>query len=399
MASDFSFPTLVARNLSFWQQWVDTQGVDALRSLDEERENLFNAVDHGLQYPDTSLHAAQLVLLLFPLIEHRGYWEEWLSIVKRAAAATDLPVEQLAQLYNQAGQLHQWLQQHPQAIALHQTTLTIAKQHKLYREQFSAHVQLSNSLYRSHNLETALVHAHHAKEITDHHHNLAPREHGALYNCFGLVALAHGRAIEAIPHFEQACRYFEQCEDVKAESVALNNLGITYEHLSQFTASRDSFDKAIRLLSATEFELEKVRVWLNKGAYYIKLEEFSLAEKCFRQANSCHLWRSPDYRHQSLVSTNLGYVLIELGRVQEAIVFLEKAITLWELINDQLFLGNALYELGRAFLKDGQFDNSTQSLSKAILSLTECPQTAWSKTLLDEATALHKESQKWSDEL
>ncbi|MGB1252990.1 MAG: tetratricopeptide repeat protein [Candidatus Promineifilaceae bacterium] len=378
--------TFTTLNLRYWQRWVETIGLANVAQLDNEQQNLFKAASLGLRLSATAPHSAQLISDLFELIRQRHYWADWLPLIEHAIDIPTLSEKLTVDLLNQAGLLLHLLQKNGGAVAKHQLALALAQSAQLTYQQLVTHTNLSNAYLGSHQYELAQAHAAEAKRIIGRLPILPKRNSASVHNCLGLIALEKGMLESAIQNLLTAAELFAQVNDIAFQATALSNLGVAYIRNKQLALAVEAFYKAYGVLEFTSFELEKVRVWINLGAYFAKLEQYEQALHWFQLADTPYLWHSVDYRQQAFVLHNLGYAYVKLSRSGEGIIYLERAESLWRSLDDKLHLGNTLMDLGYAQAAVQDPRQAVISLKQAVHHLSLFPDNAWAHSLILKAT-------------
>ncbi len=66
--------------VAYWRRRTQITADDTMRQLNRERQNLFQAVQFGLELPQTQHDAATVAWQVFDLVERQGYWQEWIPV-------------------------------------------------------------------------------------------------------------------------------------------------------------------------------------------------------------------------------------------------------------------------------------------------------------------------------
>ncbi|MGD8857320.1 MAG: tetratricopeptide repeat protein, partial [Chloroflexota bacterium] len=122
------FISSVAANLAYWCDHEGLADPRAWPALDRERRNLFQAVEYGLQLPQTWSAAADLALKSYTYVFERGYWSEWTPVLEQALSAC--PDENSAvkwRLAQQLGSFYRRLRRLDDAEAFHEQAEAVAR--------------------------------------------------------------------------------------------------------------------------------------------------------------------------------------------------------------------------------------------------------------------------------
>lgn len=113
------FTASIASGLEYWQAQTENSSDETISRLDARRQNLMRIVSYGLKLAPTQQAAAAVCLQAFPLIERRGYWQEWIPLLKSAANNIHDDLVLQVKLLNRLGELYRISRQLPAAIETH----------------------------------------------------------------------------------------------------------------------------------------------------------------------------------------------------------------------------------------------------------------------------------------
>ena len=155
-------------------------------------------------------------------------------------------------------------------------------------------------------------------------------------------ARAQGFAKRLLAHYPE---YLGDAEaDLSTEVARLGESGAKLE--------RGDAEAALTLLDEVTLPLLEAETQTQCGTARVLLGDAEAAEHAFREAVAS------DPKHYRAL-TNLGNVLLEAGRIDEAIPFYERALVLNE------DFANAHHNLGVAYRRKGQVSRSVASIRKA----------------------------------
>jgi tetratricopeptide (TPR) repeat protein len=373
------FAQFIATNIAYWQERVTGINDESISTLDDDKGNLFQAVQFGLAYPTTTAEAVELVITLFPLIERRGYWSEWVPIVLQAIDQAETS-QKRAQLLNQLGTLYRVLHLLDKALEAHGRVITVSDAEIPSDTVVKAHIHMASIYYLQHAYDSA----HHHGEIAL---ALMPAsspnsDRASLYNTLGLIAVDRGMYQEALTLYQSAVELYRMTDEMTYLAMTIDNMGIAYDRSGNLHQAMQCFDESIAILNQTSSEMQKSMVLLNKGITFYKLGDLVHAEEMLRKAYSPYLQQSSSLRHKAFVTSNLGCIILEQNRPQEAAYFFSIAVTLWEEMDDTLMLGNTLGDLGRAHIAMLNIEEARWHLDRALELVAQFPDNAWAQNEL-----------------
>ncbi len=153
---------------------------------------------------------------------------------------------------------------------------------------------------------------------------------------------------------------FEFKETVRsASTVSLTQLAIPGKAASEYQRAQAEFAKGNfdaglkRMERAVEIAPRFATAWNDLGTIRYKRQEYAKAEECFRRALDAD---SASY----MPLVNLGGVLINLGRIEEALGYNQRAVA----ARPSDALANS--QLGQTYFRLGQLDNAVKYLEAAV---------------------------------
>ena len=376
-----TFIRRIAANLQYWQQQTENVSDSTLLTLDTERHNLHRAVRYGLQVPETARMAAEVAANLFNLVERRGYWLEWLPLLEKIVySPLHANHEHIPKFMNQLGFLYRLTRDFKRAEEMHQQAVERALAEEGLYTLGVSYFNLGNVYFETHAFEKARTFAMKAiASFTEADRSIEAQQYAAVYNLLGLVARAEGKSEMAQSYFEKAITYWRQTNDKTYLARSLSNLGLTLTDREQPELALVYFDEADQLLDKTASELDKVRLALNRGVAYYQLAQWHEAEEAFLKADSSYLRQSGDVYHQALVAYNLGEVLLQQGRFEDALTYLHQSAIYWQQIDDEFMLANTLGTIGLVYFQKLNTQAAKSNLEDAVTRLDKFSDNAWGK--------------------
>ncbi|MCA9943397.1 MAG: tetratricopeptide repeat protein [Anaerolineales bacterium] len=373
------FVKQIAANISYWQQVTANLSDTTMAKIDREKQNLFRAVSFGLIPDETILATIELIIALFPLVERRVYWQEWLPILDQTLNRCPNNQAQLKiQLLNQIGFLRRLARQFPESIAALEQAVSLAKIGKNEEELATAYFFLGNVYYddAQHRLsENFLQKAQAAFAATGLLQD--DKKQAAVHNLIGLNAQSQGAHSTAIEAFEKAISHWKKTGERIYLCRTWNNLGLSYLALGEFTAALDCFQEAELVLTSTVSTDERIRIAINRGQAYYDQKQWAEAEACFRQAEAYLQEQRGSLFHNALIYNNLAAVLLERNCLKEAHDYGQKSRDLWHSLGNKLMAANALGVLGEIAETQGNLASARQSYQIALKQLAPFETNPW----------------------
>ncbi len=372
-------------------QTLAAQGDAGMADLDEQRENLHQIVQFGLTFPETWPVAASVIDQTFPLVERRGYWTEWLPVVRLGLDQNSNNNSYCkTKLLNRLGLLYRLSRQLPDAIKVHQDAEGFAI--KLGDEKLLAQTRYYLLGDYLDNRQYSKAEAIGLKALSlFEKHDVEVRWIGSTLRLLGQTARELGYLDLAKIRSEKATAIWRSLDEPTELARSLNDLASIYLIAEEFEQAIQCYEEALEILEASVNELDKALIFTNLGALYFRQGCLIEAELAFRQANSPYLRRSPQYFYHALVANGLGNVLLEQGRFDEAIIYLEEARRLWHVTDDKVNLANTLGALGEVHAMKGQTSIALSLYNETISLLESYPEGDWAKRIFKRVYAKRKE--------
>lgn len=381
MNATAQFLESVAANIAHWQRRTDNLTEQKLRMLDDERQNLLRAVEFGLAFPRTWRQTAELVLQSFSFIEQRGYWREWIPMLKRAllkCTDADLPLK--GRILDQLGIFLRLDWEWKEAVVSHMEEEAIGL--RLADENRLAHARLNLSeAYRLgrkyEQAETCGLAA--LQGFTNI--GASPDKIASALETLGLVAQGRGDQASAEQRFREAITHWRQMSRPLPLVRTLNNLGVTLQAERKFQEGIKVYQEATALLASTDSELDKVMIQLSLGTLYFNQGQLIEAENAFHSANSAYLRQSGHIYYRALVTNNLGNVYLKQSRLPEAEAMLRNSLTLLSSLELPVMQANTFGTLAEALAAQGNAQEALSYYNQARHLLADYPNDPFAQQL------------------
>jgi len=142
------------------------------------------------------------------------------------------------------------------------------------------------------------------------------------------VGIGHyykGEYVEVLEYWGASLAAFESIDHAKGIGNLLSNIGAVYNSTGDYTKALDYFLRAMRVAEKNKDDFRRATVLQNLGALYSNTNKFELSQNYYEEALT--LCTDIEYKECiSLVSLNLSEVHENIGSLEEASVWMSKAI-------------------------------------------------------------------------
>lgn len=211
-----------------------------------------------------------------------------------------------------------------------------------------------------------------------------------ILNTKGLSMRSLGKVQESIPIFKSSLSMAEKLGNKRLMIINSINLGVGYKVLENDTLAVNYYRTALKLAEEENDSLHLGIVITNFAQFYSTLEQHSKARSHYERAEEIHL-KKKNYAQLGLIWGNLSHLDLIEGNYDNAIKNAQKTLA----IADSTFVSIATIiishcNLGKAYLRKKEFNNSRINLDKAIEISLRNKVPSW----LEEAYKLKAELEK-----
>ncbi len=350
---------LIAANLRYFLKQVETITHESHEVAENEKDNLWQAVQSGLQYDKTAPLAAELLIKLPPFIERRGYANEWIAPVAETAAIVTPPAHHLEMrhllgiLYRLDGQYQQAISQHQYVLAHPALTTPL---------QIRASYQVANAFYFSRDYPAAQKYGRQARTLAET--TGITDELSSILNGLGLTAHEMGNYAVACDLFQQAIAAQSATETVFLATYWMN-YGRVLGDIEQYDEALAAYDTALRHLDGTAAELDRSLIHINRGVTYYNMHRYADAEHALQQIDTAYLQHTQNTRRLAFTYYNLGAAALEQKKYVESAAYLDEA-TIWvTALKDELLRGGITSIRGQIAMHTGDSAAAKQHFAQA----------------------------------
>lgn len=372
----------VCATLNYWHNM--TCGLDDARvgELGRERAHMRRAVELALAFPEMQQSGANFLLQVFPLVERFGEWASWIPLFEQVSEGDgidDAPLR--SRLANRLGILHRLQRNLEEAVAAHETAIALAQAAGDDSLISEAQFHLSETYRHMRRYaeateagEAALEHFKRSKAET--------RWVAAALNTLGLVARAQGELAQAEEQLSEAVALWRSNGGAVELARSLNNLGHVLRDRGNYAEALGCYQEASTPLQDSAFSLDRAMLQISIGTLYFQMERMAEAEKVFSEVDIGFLQQVGHHYYQALVVQNLGIVQLEQRKLAEAEIHLQRSVSLWKQVQDDVMLGNTLGALAELKALLGKDKEALRLYDEAIALLEQPRDSAFARRVL-----------------
>lgn len=377
-----TFPASVRANVAYWQRWTaDLLELGDVVPFVRERENIKRAIVIGAEFSEVVEESAELLLNLFRFIEQLGYGQAWTPLFNKLTIRYPTRhTNTLCQLHNRLGQLYSGDWQLVLAAEQHQRALQVAQQLNEDTQIGQSHFHLCVLHWRQKDYQKANQHGRKALQAFQSEEMI--RWQSASLNMLGLIAKDSGDFAAAEKVFKQCIPLFRQHELPYKLARILNNYANLLCDQAYYQAALEQLFEAQTLLQAGDFLTDLADIRISMSRVYYEMEEWESAETILRQIDLLQLEFHQHYHQVALVVYNLGSILLEVGRVQEARYYFEKAHSHWLELGNKVMYATALANLGDVCQHEAKPSQAYEHYLEAIKYLENYSDDRWAQEQL-----------------
>jgi len=179
----------------------------------------------------------------------------------------------------------------------------------------------------------------------------------------GVLNRRQGNTEKAIEHLTQALIAFRQTGEARSQAQVLTNLGRTRHARGEYQHALMAHREALNILKSLDDRWRIVQTLNDIGECHQALYDYENALGHHQQG-----YRLADQYGANLLKPelqrNLGVDLVEQGRYQEGLPYLQAALDAARGINDREQEALALYNLARAYMRQGRPDEALQAATE-----------------------------------
>ena len=185
----------------------------------------------------------------------------------------------------------------------------------------------------------------------------------------------------ALQSWQQALVIYREIKNRQGEGMALNNIGLAYTSLFDYTKGIDFFEKSLAVAREIKDRQGEARALGNLGSTYIDLRDYAKAIN-YSEQRLVIAREIKDPRGEGMALGNLGVAYLSLGDYTKAIDYSERWLAIAQEIKDRSSEAKALNNLGIAYESLGDYSKAIEYQQQHLAIAREI------KDLNSEAKAL-----------
>lgn len=358
------FLRILHHTLTLWQEDTALFSEELIQKLLAEGENLYQVLHMGLQYAATWDVAAQVVCQTRLFASRLSQYGAWLGLLARALVWCQEVPRLRAELLLVQGQLQRDANDLPAAFA------TFAEAEPLISELHDGELVVrllynqAETYYENGKVQMAKERCLQGLGLLDETSSVR-RWQAALLHILGNAQRELGDCEEAQTSLQQALALSKE-EDTLSYIRALHSLGLSYARCQKADEAQVTYEACLALLEKTPYYNDKLLVCNNAGSLCMRREQWGKAEQFFREAVEMGCAVPVSRKGQAMSANNMGYLLFQQNRLEEARYFLEHALGLYRFLGNEVKLANALGNLGHVQVALREFEAAKGSYDEAL---------------------------------
>jgi tetratricopeptide (TPR) repeat protein len=170
-----------------------------------------------------------------------------------------------------------------------------------------------------------------------------------------------GHTEKALMLSQQALSILEQTGDLEQQAATLVSMAAAYHHGGKFYKAIVHLQRAARIVEQLGRQFELAIIYSNLGETYAEIYAMEKA----REAHQKAILLAGERAHPDLLR-NLGADLINIGRYDEGLIFLNRALQRAREINNPDMVAQTLFNLAEHDLHTGQIDLAEEHSSELL---------------------------------
>ncbi|MGB5026424.1 MAG: tetratricopeptide repeat-containing sensor histidine kinase, partial [Saprospiraceae bacterium] len=187
------------------------------------------------------------------------------------------------------------------------------------------------------------------------------------YYSLGSCFLAKGNFDLSLENYLKAVRLYEELNHKRRLTKTYIDIAYLYTEYAYYSKAHDYFDKAKLLIDQSQDTLELNYYFQEKGNFYYRQAKFDSAILCNMESNRiAALIKNDNYSIPNTLS-NIGLMYKKMGRLDDALLYIDSALILLNQSGDLEFLLSGIYNnLACIYSAKHQFDSALVFFNKSI---------------------------------
>ncbi len=261
------------------------------------------------------------------------------------------------------------------------SNVTVAQTVQSRQDQADNLVQAASQLVRGSRYDEAVKTYEQALQI---YRELKDRSaESVILNNIGLTYFRQKQYPKALDFYQQSLAITKQIGDRKGEATSLSNIGAVYNSLGQYEKAVDFFQQSLAIRSQIGDRVAEATSLSNLGKGYLNLKQHQQAADFFQKAVDAYQ-QIGDRNGESLNLGNLGTAYQRLNQYQKAADAYQQALTIFKQIGDLQKQSYSLMDLGDVYRTLGQYPKSIDAYTEALAIVRKIGDRETEKNLLND---------------
>lgn len=168
---------------------------------------------------------------------------------------------------------------------------------------------------------------------------------------------------QALSYIDSSISKYKQINYVEGLVMSYANYAITLQQMSKYYEAIETYFTILELIDKHNIEERRVEVTSNIGNTYFHIGNYSQAEKYYKITIDL---MADETVHKASVYNNLAEVLVFRNELDEALEYLEQALSLNRQIGNMRFVSMNLANIGNIYLKKKEFQKAYSLLIESL---------------------------------
>ncbi len=194
----------------------------------------------------------------------------------------------------------------------------------------------------------------------------------SIYNSLGYIAVQQGNYDLANKHHQRVIDIVQPNGDSqRILAGAYNSLGIIASVQADWNAAIDSFEKSLTIYDEIQLPREAAGVYMNLAMAYVDIEEWVAAGEYYAQATAL-AEKSGNLLTLSKIYINRAEFLLNIGTIDVAQLYCDKALVLFQKINDNIGIAEVYKLYGRIHRHRKDWDAAVETFAQSLQHYQSC---------------------------
>jgi CHAT domain-containing protein/Flp pilus assembly protein TadD len=211
---------------------------------------------------------------------------------------------------------------------------------------------------------------------------------GTTLNNIGLIYAKLGQYSESLDFYQKALKISREIGDLAGEGTTLTNIGVIYDSLGQYSQALDFFQQALNISREIGDRVAEGTTRNNIAAAYAGLAQYEQALDFYQQALNISR-EIGDLAGEGVTLTNIGVVYLSLGEYSQALDLFRQSVFTQSEIGDLAGKGTTLTNIGEVYGNLGQYSQALDFFQQALSVRLEIGDRAGEGTTLNSIAAAY----------